>query len=217
MIGDNIMLQPRHYRTAEKILDILLPHLANQSRFCVSVGGESGSGKSVTAICLANLLNQQATPTVVLHQDDYFKLPPETNRQARARDLGHVGLAEVNMELIENHIAAFKQYQKEIVKPLVLFKENLIENETVSFEHCKVLIFEGTYSSLLPVDFRVFMGRNYIQSHEQRLARGRDVFDDNLNNILAIEHKIISPHAAIANVYVDANYDVCATKNNPAL
>ncbi|HNI44401.1 MAG TPA: hypothetical protein PK230_06885 [Chitinophagales bacterium] len=66
-------------------------------------------------------------------------------------------------------------------------------------------------------DFRVFMGRNYIQSHEQRLARGRDVFDDNLNNILAIEHKIISPHAAIANVYVDANYDVCITKNNPIL
>lgn len=208
MLGDNLELKPPYYATAREILKLALPKRQSKHRFCISIGGESGSGKSVTALCLAQLLREQGIATAVLHQDDYFKLPPETNRLARAQSLANVGVSEVDMDLIAQHIAAFRQGAPQIVKPLVIFHENRIETEIISFEKIEVLILEGTYVSLLPLDCKVFMGRTYKQTHEQRLARGRDIFDDNLNDILSIEHSIIKSHAQMADIYVDSNYAV---------
>lgn len=212
MVGDKIELKPHHYATAREIIGVLQGILNKHKRFCIAIGGESGSGKSVTAICLAQLLNENRQPALILHQDDYFKLPPETNRLERAKDLSYVGPTEVDLDLLEQHIAAFREGATQVIKPLVIFHENRIVSETASFENVEILILEGTYTNLLPVDCRIFMARTYLQTYEQRLARGRDVFDDNLNKILAIEHEIIKQHALSADVYIDSNYKVSRRK-----
>ena len=210
MLGDKLNLQPHHYTTAQAVLEHLLPHLptAAHKPFCLSIGGESGSGKSVLALCLAELLTQKGITNLILHQDDYFKLPPETNRLQRAKDLAWVGVNEVQLDLLNQHLAAFKQGQKSIAKPLVIFDQNRIEQEILPLDRVQVLIVEGTYSSLLPTNCCIFMARNYIETQAQRIARGRDVFDDNLNKILEIEHQIIAQHAQLADIYIDKNYEV---------
>lgn len=210
MIGDKINPQPHHYHTAQQVLPYLLEqyHAMPHTRFCATVGGESGSGKSVMAVCLQHLLQQMHLPTALLHLDDYFKLPPATNRKQRSVSLSWVGLQEVNMELLAHHISIYKQGVGSLTKPLIDFDNNSIGTEVLPIEGTKILLVEGTYSSVLPSDFRIFMGRNYHQTNEQRRARNRDVFDDTLEAILAIEHQIIAPHSQLAQLYIDQDYIV---------
>lgn len=210
MLGDNFQIRPEYYTTADAIVEHVLAkaNLAEQ-KICITVGGESGSGKSVTAICVGEVLAKKGYKNVILHQDDYFHLPPETNRLKRAESLDWVGIGEVNMQLMEEHIDAFRHNASSIVKPLVIFKENRAITETISLDGVQVILVEGTYTSTIKsADCRVFMLRNYIDTHAQRVARGRDVFDENLNTILDIEHKIIAPHHALADILVHKDYSV---------
>ena len=65
--------------------------LPRADRVVIAIAGESGSGKSVTATTLAGELDATGIVTIVLHQDDYFLLPPRTNHEHRVHDLRNVG------------------------------------------------------------------------------------------------------------------------------
>ena len=70
-------------------------------------------------------------------------------------------------------------------------------------------IAEGTYTSLLQqVDRRVFIARNRLDTMEHRMKRGREDFDPFIEQVLEIEHEIISQHLALADVVITRDYDV---------
>lgn len=210
MIHDIINIKPQHYETAKQILPYLLPEiLGSNEKYCISIAGESGSGKSVAAICLRELLAQEGIRTLVFHQDDYFFYPPVTNHQKRVDNIAWVGTNEVNFSLLQAHIDAFKSGISVVEKPLVHYKDNLIHQETLTLSNIQVLIVEGTYTSLLQsLDKRIFMSRNYHETYEQRKSRGRDVMDEFVEQVLEIEHNIISKHKALADIVVDKNYQL---------
>ncbi len=211
MIGDTFNIEPEYYQTAEAIWELAqtyMPHYQTQ-RHCISIAGESGSGKTITAVCLANLLNEKGIKTEILHQDDYFFFPPHTNHQKRIKDLNWVGTQEVNLVLLQAHVAAFLAGETHINKPLVNYNENFILPETHYFTDISVLIIEGTYTSLLTdMATTIFIQRDYKDTLPQRLERGRDVITEFTNQVLEIEHQIIVEQGKTADIVVEKDYRV---------
>ena len=211
MIGDSQILDPKYLKTA----DAILQHLLITKTQCIGIGGESGSGKSVTALALQHQLNAKGIETALLHQDDYFFLPPKSNHLKRQENLEWVGLKEVNLSLLNEHCQAFKNAAKSIQKPLVNYPENSISTEVLSLENTQILLVEGTYClNLNCLDVRIFMSRNYHQTLENRRARARDLIDDFTNQVLEIEHQLIAPLAQNADLLVDTNYQVQPCKKS---
>lgn len=206
MIGDVIHIKPEYLRTAADILKMCGPDYFSQKRI-VLIAGESGSGKSVTAISLQKELLKTGVDALVLHQDDYFHLPPASNHAAREADISRVGPQEVDLALLQAHLDAFANGDTHITKPLVHYKENQILQETLNIAPYRVLIIEGTYALLLArADLHIFMERNYRDTLPNRKARMRDVASEFVEQVLEVEHGIIAPMVEKAHILIRKNY-----------
>jgi len=105
--------------------------------------------------------------------------------------------------------------ENKILKPLVDYDKNSIEDEIISLDGVRVVIAEGTYTSLLKhVDKKVFITRNRSQTleHRQKRNRGNEVGDPFIEQVLAIEHKIIAGHKLLADFVITKDYDVVVVK-----
>jgi uridine kinase len=210
MRGDVILVGEEHRRAATLIIDSLFDTIrSTDRRFTLTVAGESGSGKSETGQALAEALDEHAIRAVVLQQDDYYVLPPKSNDAARRANFCWVGTTEVRLDLLDSHLQAAQAGASSIVKPLVIFDEDRIDEETVSFDGADVVIAEGVYTSLCdPVDRRVFIDRDRLETLQHRVKRGREEFDPFIEQVLTKEHEIISQHRARADIIITRDYDV---------
>ena len=158
---------------------------------------------------LSELLNRKAIRSLILQQDDYFVYPPKTNAEMRRKDIDHVGLSEVRLALLDRNLSEIVEGKAEIEKPLVIFAENRVIEDTITLEGVKVVIVEGTYTTALSnVHRHVFIDRTYLDTRETRRRRAREKQDEYLENILEIEHNIISSHKSQADIIVTTNYEV---------
>lgn len=210
MQGDILIIQDWHRKAAHKVAEILMPDIkAEGGKHTISVAGESGAGKSEIASVLADSIKEKGLPSIILQQDDYFVYPPKTNAEMRQKDIRHVGLSEVHLGLLDQHLDYFITGKHEIEKPLVIFKENKITSETVSLKDIQVVIVEGTYTTNLKnIHKRVFIDRTYEDTREARKLRAREKQYDLLEKILFIEHKIIAAHKLMADIIVTKDYQV---------
>jgi uridine kinase len=208
MIGDKINIKQDYFCLAEKIyLEILKKKLLDKDKICISVAGESGSGKSVTGKVLKLFLLEKGIETINLQQDDYFFLPPKTNHSYRTKNIKNVGLDEVNLELLQENINDFKSGKTEIEKPLVHYAKDIIVEEEINLEKTKVLIVEGTYVNVLKnIDFKIFIERNFKDTLKQRIERNREEMTDFIENVLAIEHGIIKNQQSNVNLIINKEY-----------
>jgi uridine kinase len=210
MKGDIILVGEEHKNAADQIVERLLPEItATERRYTMTVAGESGSGKSETGQALADALGERGVKAVVLQQDDYYVLPPKSNDAARRANFCWVGTTEVRLDLLDEHLAQAQAGAATVTKPLVIYDDNLISEETLSLEGAEVVIAEGVYTSLCEhVDRRVFIARNRLETMEHRMKRGREDFDPFIEDVLTTEHEIISQHRARADVVITRDYDV---------
>lgn len=210
MKGDIILVEEEHRTAAGTIIDRLIGEIEDKDRrFTMTVAGESGSGKSETGKALAETLDDRGVIAVVLQQDDYYVLPPRFNDAARRANFDWVGTTEVRLDLLDRHLEAAQDGAASITKPLVIYAENRIDEETISLEGVDVVIAEGVYTSLCEhVDRRVFIARNRLETMEHRMKRGREEFDPFIEQVLTTEHEIISRHRALADVVITRDYDV---------
>jgi uridine kinase len=175
-----------------------------EARIACSVAGESGSGKTTLAHQLAELLAAMQLPAVVLSQDDYFELPPRQNAARRVAVEGWIGLGEVRLDLLGQHVAAFVAGASTITKPCVLRAEDRISSEQLDWGGACVLIVEGTYVTRLePLALRVFLAGDYRQTEKARRIRARDSIDEHTDAILAHEHRIIQQDKQLADIVLD--------------
>lgn len=210
MQGDIVLVGEEHRRAADAIVDDLMGEIqGRQRRFTVTVAGESGSGKSEVGQALADAFGDRAVRAVVLQQDDYYVLPPRFNDAARRANFAWVGTTEVRLDLLDAHLAAAQSGESGVVKPLVIYSENRIDEEEISYEGVRVVIAEGVYTSLCDhVDCRVFIDRNRLETIEHRMKRGREASDQFIEEVLVEEHAIISQHRSRADVIITRDYDV---------
>ena len=211
MLGDSIVVEPHHRKAASGVVALLLPLLeASSGRHTVSIAGQSGSGKSETAQALADALAEKGIEAGILQQDDYFVYPPKTNDRTRRSDIDWVGPQEVKLALMDEHLQAFLEGGEEVEKPLVDYEADGVESEIMKFGGQRVLIAEGTYTTLLEnCRTHVFIDRTYLDTRAHRKKRMRDEseLDPFIDRVLEIEHGIISSHKPRAQIVVDTDYN----------
>lgn len=211
MEGDKLVVEECHIKAARGLLDSLLPQIIKtKDKFIITIAGESGSGKSEIAAVLAELLAKKSyIKSLIIQQDDYFVYPPKTNAKMRRKDINHVGLSEVHLELLDQNLEDILKGKEEIGKPLVIFDEDRITKEITNLKEIKTVIVEGTYTTILEnIHQHIFIDRTYIDTKESRRQRAREEQDEFLEKILEIEHKIISSHKPKADIIVTATYGV---------
>ncbi len=213
MKGDRILVEDYHARAAARIAPPVLARIkAKAGRYVVTVAGESGSGKSETARALADQFQAQGLASVILGQDDYFVLPPRSNDARRRADPEWLGPhVEVHMDLLEANLKDAVEGRPLIVKPLVDYDANTIGEETVGLDGVRVVIAEGTYTSLLRhVDTRIFIARSRRETlaHRQKRGRGSEAADPFIEQVLEVEHKIIAGHRFLADFVITKDYEV---------
>jgi len=214
MRGDSIVVERHHRKAATGIVALLLPLLeASSQRHTVSISGQSGSGKTETAVALSDALAEHHIACAILHQDDYFVHPPKTNDRARRNDIDWVGPQEVKLTLMDEHVHAFLDGEHEITKPLVDYESDTITSELMMFGDARVLIAEGTYTTLLKhCKTHIFIDRTYLETREHREKRMRDAseLDPFIDRVLEIEHGVISSHKPRAKIIIDTHYNATA-------
>lgn len=213
MKGDIVVLEEHHKQAARKIVLQIIEKINNKtSRYTISIAGESGSGKSETSKAIVDELKKHGIRSVLLGQDDYFVLPPKTNDARRREDPEWLGPhVEVKLDLLEQNLKDAINGKNEITKPLVDYNENSVEEEIINLRAVKVVIVEGTYTSLLRnVDIKIFIARNRLDTleHRQKRNRGNEVDDPFIEEILTMEHKIIAGHKQLADFVVTKDYKV---------
>jgi len=196
---------------AERLLVMLRADfgIPRSTRTVIAVAGESGSGKSVTAVDLVAVLNRDGLGAAIIHQDDYFIRPPRTNHEFREQDITSVGPQEVQLDLIARHIAAFRAGASAITGPSVNYAGNRFDTRTIALAGCAVLVVEGTYVlQLHDIDVRVFLEATYEDTAEARRARNRDIDAPFVTQVLQIEHAIISEQRAQADIVITRDYRI---------
>jgi len=214
MQGDTIVIEEHHRRAAEAIAPIILPVIEKtNSRYTITVAGESGSGKSEIATAIAEVLEKSGIHSIILQQDDYFVYPPKSNDQARRKDINWVGSQEVKLDLLDTNLCDFVNNKSELEKPLVIYEDDKVTDEILPTGDAKVAIAEGTYTSLLKdIDTRIFIARSYLDTlaHREKRSRHKSELDPFINKVLEIEHAIISEHRKLANIVIHKDYTVSA-------
>ena len=210
MKGDKFVIEKEHVKAAHQIVELLFPQISSaRGKFIITIAGESGSGKSELATVLAEILTTKDMRAVIFQQDDYFVYPPKTNAEMRSKDIRHVGLSEVRLILLDQNLKDIANDKSEIAKPLVIFDADRIKEETIYLDDIKVVIVEGTYTTILKnAHQHVFIDRTYIDTRETRQRRAREKQDRFLEEVLEIEHDIISSQKAQADIVVTTGFEV---------
>lgn len=209
MIGDKLVIEGYHEENGRRVSAACIPKIKETNRiFAITVAGESGSGKSETAATTAKELEKAGFKVAILGQDDYFKLPPKSNSAKRKEDISWVGTGEVRLDLMDEHLKAAKNGVSSVVKPNVIFEEDTITEQTLSFEGVDVVIAEGTYTtSLKEADFHAFIDKSYHDTLDHRKKRAREQTEGQfIENVLEIEHKIISGLKSRAHLILPKSY-----------
>ena len=210
MKGDILIVGENHRKAAQEIFQIIYPEIINHpGKFLLSIAGESGAGKSEIALALADMLDDHKLPAYIIQQDDFFKFPPKTNAMMRENDIRQVGPGEVRIDLINDTVASILGGANQVEKPLVIFSEDRITTEQIDLKPYRVIILEGTYTTLVDhIQCKVFIDRDRDDTREDRLKRNREKQDVYLEQILEIEHEIISKHKVKADVIVTRQFSV---------
>jgi len=212
MLGDKIVVKPHHTKAAEGVYEKVRDRVVNAAgRVAVTVAGESGSGKSEIGSEIARIFKEkEGLESVIFHQDDYFIYPPKTNDRVRRENINNVGMQEVRLDLLDEHIKKSKQPETTtLTKPLIDYDNNTVLEETCDLSGKKLIIAEGTYTTALNnADIKVFIDRTYLDTFEHRKERARDYLDEYAENILKIEHEIISAQKKMADVIITREYGV---------
>jgi len=215
MLGENLIIGEDFKKVAKELRNIFLSQInGSDKKFIITVAGESGSGKSGISKVLTDFLTSEGVKTVCIQMDDYFLFPPKTNEKKRKEDISWVSKDEVNLELFQHHINLIKKGDEEFIKPLVIFNENKITEERVSLKSVKVVIIDGTYTSVFKnIDKKVFIDRIYLDTKKERIIKAREKQDRFLENVLEIEHKTISKHKKNADIIITKKFEVKITNN----
>lgn len=202
-----------HQRAAQIIIPAILDKIKKSSGiYTISLAGESGCGKTETSSAIIEELRKHHIKAIVLGQDNYFYLPPLANDAKRKQDASWLGPhKEVDLDRMDNTLGEASQGALIIEISHIDYDTNKETKHEVSLDGVKVIIAEGTYTSLLKhIQTRIFINANYHDTliYRKLRNRGNEVNDPFVEGILETEHKIIAGHRFLADIIISKDYDV---------
>ncbi|WP_379044311.1 glycoside hydrolase 100 family protein [Pedobacter alpinus] len=179
-------------------------------KLAISIAGESGCGKTTLSRAIKEALETEGKKVVILHQDEYFNLPPKQNHQARLNDFSHIGTHEAKLDLLDKHIQKIKSSNSQTLNiPHMDWLTDAEEDTLIDIFGVDLIIAEGTYTSLLcHVDQRIFINTTYQDTRENRANRNREEQSDFIEKVLKKESSIISKHLSLADMVLNQNFSI---------
>jgi len=176
----------------------------------ISIAGESGCGKTTLSCLLKELLDLHEIKNVILHQDDYFKLPPKQNHNAREVDFNHIGPKEVRLDLLDHHLSIIKSGGTSFLTiPVMNWEKDVEEVVDIDIRGVQVVIVEGTYTTLLKnTDYKFFINTSYLETRNNRINRNREEVTEFIERVLCKESNIIQSHKQAADVILNNRFEV---------
>lgn len=209
-IKESLVIRKEYFNLSEELFEIFKKEgLLSKEKIVIAIAGESGSGKSVTAKCLHTTLMKNGVSSTIIHQDGYYKYPPKENHQKRKENVNWVGVNELHLDKMQQHIDDFRSCRSEIVIPVVNYKLNQFSSTRQTIADKQILLVEGVYAFFLKnIDFKIYMSRTFHETLEKRKSRIRESYDPFVEQVLEIEHDLLSSHRSIADVVINKDYEI---------
>ncbi|MEW6718456.1 MAG: uridine kinase [Chloroflexota bacterium] len=206
MLGDVLLITDNHRKAGKQIVDRLAR--LGVDRPVISIGGESGSGKSELAHVVSRSLKERGELAKVLHTDNYYRVSP-TARTAWRKEHGleSIGLNEYDWDLISKNVQEFRE-GREAVMPCIDLLTDQEDKLITNFQGIRYLILEGLYAVNAEADLRIFIDLTYHETKKAQIVRGKEPQNEYRLQVLEREHQAVRSLRPLANLLVTRDFDV---------
>lgn len=210
MLGDVLLIQDKHRKAGEIIIDKILAK--KKDKMIVAISGESGSGKSELTHVIAKGMRKYGIFAKPLHVDNFYNTDPLKRRKWRM-DQGIekvVGFNEYLWDDIHRVIDDFKNGRKSEMPCVDLVTEQ-VDKLITDFSTVDMLVVDGLYAlKAKGIDLRIFIDLTYLETKEKHTkdARGKEVMDEVRWATLGQEHRMVSSLKPLADLIVTKEYEV---------
>jgi len=206
MLGDILLIAEKHERAGMQIVDMINENAA--CKLVVAIGGESGSGKSELSHVVARTLKDQGRLTKILHIDNYYKSRPEDREKCR-KELGFesVGLDEIDWNLLDQHLEAFRNGAKAILPCIDLLTDQVDALHT-DFADIKVVIVDGLYPLHINAEIKILIDLTYHDTKKAQILRGKEPQNEYRLNVLKREHEVVQSLRPMATHLVTKDFNL---------
>ncbi|MFH2204385.1 MAG: hypothetical protein ABIJ96_14805 [Elusimicrobiota bacterium] len=194
MFGDKLVWDSHSTRYAEKIFREM-PEDLFLKKTIISVGGISGTRKSETAFCLADLLIKRGKEAHIISSDDYYKTRWNDRSAVRIKtNLKDVGPEELDWQRL---LWTFETFKNPLYQQMHFFQmskySTAIIQAFIDKARCDILIFEGLYACdpRIDADLKVHLGPcDPQETFDFRQQRGKE------NEVSDLRRQIVEKECA---------------------
>jgi len=190
--GDKVIIQQEHRDKAKLIITELLKQqylIDNWGKYVLSIGGESGTGKTEIAQVLRSLAYKRGWGAVIVSLDDYYKTNWQDRNKIR-RETNLIGITEIDWERLDYTINQFKDNEDTGIIYRLNKYTNSQEQIIYKPKDVNIMIIEGLYANETG-DLKVKIKGIYKDTVEFRKLRGKETQNDWRNVVLDREQQDI--------------------------
>ncbi len=129
-----------------------------QDSVAIAIFGDYNCGAKAVSEKIAELLDKEDFTVLLINEDDYYRLTPAANLTKRIEDPDWVGVGEVRLELLDNHVYKLLNDKGPVEKPVVKAAEECFDSEQIAAFHYDLILVYGLYTGFLSeVNYKVFL------------------------------------------------------------
>jgi uridine kinase len=207
MLGDVLLIEDKHKQAAAAIREKIMAD--HKPKRIVAISGESGSGKSELAHCLARALKDAGVRAKVMPSDNFYRVPPrDRNAWRQTHGAESIGLDEYDWEKIRSTFDDFKN-SKKAEMPCIDLVTDQVDTLTTDFSEIDLLVFDGLYAiNADGVDMRVYIDLTYHETKKAQLLRGKEKVNEWRMTVLEREHQVIRSLRDKADFIINKSYQL---------